>query len=58
MSARGANLKKKPLSNIMDTYPPVSQVLNSFKQVSLPSAENSKRYRAKETIIDVDAVSV
>ena len=57
-SARGANLKKKHLSNIMDTYPPVSQVLNSFKQVSLPSAENSKRYRAKETIIDVDAVSV
>lgn len=39
-------------------FPGLSQVLNSFKQVSLPSAENSKRYRAKETIIDVDAVSV
>ena len=58
-SNRGANLKKKYTANILDTYPPVSQVLNSFKQVSLPaSGSKAKRYNSQATIIDVDAISV
>lgn len=56
-SSRGANLKKRPNANILDTYPPVSQVLNSFRQISLPEATNN-RQNPKEIIIDVDAVNL